>query len=117
VTLQGENTRIIPRNRGPQPEVWRAHTGPFLIWIDYPHYSDHTTPYGAIRRGNEKLIEFYEDGRLELYDLHKDPGEKHDLAAEHPARARELRQLLADWRKQVGAQMPSAEKDKPRQEP
>jgi hypothetical protein len=75
------------------------------------------TPYGAIRRGAEKLIEFYEDGRLELYDLQGDPGEMHDLAGSHPARAQELRQLLADWRKRVGAQMPSPNpKDPPRSE-
>jgi WD40 repeat protein len=85
-----------------------------LYW-HYPHYSDGTTPYGAVRRGNDKLIEFYEDGRLELYDLQADPGEKHDLAGAQPARAQQLRQLLSDWRKQVGAQMPAPDrKDSPR---
>jgi arylsulfatase A-like enzyme len=87
-----------------------------LYW-HYPHYSDGTTPYGAVRRGNDKLIEFYEDGRLELYNLKEDLGEKNDLAGTNPAKARELQRLLADWRKGVDAQMPSPLPDSRRKEP
>jgi arylsulfatase A-like enzyme len=76
-----------------------------LYW-HYPHYSDGTTPYGAVRRGDDKLIEFYEDGRLELYNVKEDLGEKNDLAGRNPAKARKLQRLLADWRRQVDAQMP-----------
>jgi hypothetical protein len=42
----------------------------------YSHYGDRTTPYGAIRWGSEKPIEFYEDGRLEVFDLQQDTGQR-----------------------------------------
>ncbi len=77
----------------------------------YPHYSNQGgPPSGAVRRGDWKLIEFYEDGRLELYNLKDDPGERTDLAARLPERARELRQVLQTWRESVGAQMPRRKK-------
>ena len=77
-----------------------------LHW-HYPHYHPGgATPYGAIRRGDFKLIEFFENGRLELFDLKSDPGEQHDLAAAHPEVAQRLQNQLAAWRKEVGAQMP-----------
>lgn len=73
----------------------------------YPHYSNQGgPPAGAIRRGPWKLIEFYADGRLELYNLADDLGERHDLAAKMPQRTRELQQALHAWRTAVGAQMP-----------
>lgn len=70
-----------------------------------PHYH-HSTPASAMRRGDWKLIEFFEDGALELYDLRTDPGEAKNLAAREPARAKELQAALAAWRQQVGARMP-----------
>jgi arylsulfatase A len=76
------------------------------IFWHYPHYNDRTTPHGIVRRGDDKLIEYFEDGRLELYNLKTDIGEKDNLAAAQRDKARELQRLLADWRKQVGAQMP-----------
>ncbi|MCC6416638.1 MAG: sulfatase [Gemmataceae bacterium] len=81
-----------------------------LYW-HYPHYSNQGgRPSGAIRHGDWKLIEFFEDGRVELYDLKADPGERHDLAGRMPDRVRELRQLLQTWRGVVGAQMPRRKK-------
>ena len=78
------------------------------IYWHYPHYHPGgATPYGALRRGSEKLIEFFEDGRCELYDLAEDPGEAKDLAAARPERVRELMKDLAGWREAVEAQMPS----------
>ncbi|MBI3847884.1 MAG: sulfatase [Planctomycetes bacterium] len=78
-----------------------------LFW-HYPHYSDQGgRPSGAIRVGNAKLVEFYEDARVELYDLASDPGEQHDLSAAEPARADQLRKDLAAWRLAVDAQMPT----------
>lgn len=81
-----------------------------LFW-HYPHYQHYqlggTTPYGAIRAGDFKLIEFYDDMRVELYNLHDDIGEEHNLAAQMPAKADELRARLHAWRKEVGAQMPT----------
>ena len=58
------------------------------IFWHYPHYSNQGgKPSGAVRMGNFKLIEFYEDSRIELYDLKKDEAERHDLAARMPAKA------------------------------
>ena len=70
-----------------------------------PHYH-HSTPASSIRRGDWKLIEFFEDGVLELYDLAADPSERTNLATREPARARELRAALAAWRTRVGARLP-----------
>ncbi len=77
------------------------------IFWHYPHYNASETPYGAVRQGNLKLIEHYEDGRLELYDLQNDIGEQHNLATAQPDKAAALHKLLADWRAEVGAQMPT----------
>lgn len=70
-----------------------------------PHYH-HSTPASAVRQGDWKLIEFFEDGALELYHLATDPGEARNLATAEPARARELRATLATWRQEVGARLP-----------
>jgi arylsulfatase A len=81
-----------------------------LFW-HYPHYQHYqlggATPYGAIRAGDFKLIEFFDDMRVELYNLRDDIGEQRNLAAQMPAKAEELRARLHAWRKEVGAQMPA----------
>jgi len=74
-----------------------------LYW-HYPHYH-RTKPYGAILHGDWKLIEFFEDGSLELYDLNADPHETKNLAAEQPEKVQQLLKELVVWRKDVGAQM------------
>ncbi len=77
-----------------------------LFW-HYPHYSNQGgTPGGAIRDDEWKLIEFYEDGRLELYHLKSDAGERLNLVQKHAAKAREMREKLNAWRKSVNAVMP-----------
>jgi arylsulfatase A-like enzyme len=77
-----------------------------LYW-HYPHYSNQGgPPAGAIRSGNYKLIEFFEDGRLELYNLANDPGERANLARSEPAKAADLHSRLVAWRESVGAVMP-----------
>ena len=78
-----------------------------LFW-HYPHYSNQGgRPGGAVRVGRWKLLESFEDNRVELYDLAADPGEDHDLAKEQSQRAREMQKMLADWRRSVDAQMPT----------
>lgn len=78
-----------------------------LYW-HYPHYSNQGgTPAGAVRQGDYKLIEFYDDGHVELYNLTKDPGERDDLSRRMPERAAELKAKLAAWRKSVDAAMPA----------
>jgi arylsulfatase A-like enzyme len=66
-----------------------------------------TTPAGAIRSGNFKLIEFFEDGRRELYDLQADLSQKTNLAKAQPDKAAELHAKLVAWRKAVNAPMPT----------
>jgi len=80
------------------------------IYWHYPHYH-HSTPAGAVRSGDWKLIEFYEDGKLELYNLADDLGEENNLAEAMPDKARELQARLAAWRNKVDAQMPEANPD------
>jgi arylsulfatase A-like enzyme len=78
-----------------------------LFW-HYPHYANQGgRPGGAIRQGDYKLIEFYEDGRRELFDVKKDISESRNLIAEKPQVANELATRLAAWRKDVGAAMPT----------
>ena len=66
-----------------------------------------TTPVGAIRRGQYKLIEFFETGEVELYDLASDIGESVNLAPLQPALAEDLRARLGAWREAIGADMPT----------
>ena len=77
-----------------------------LYW-HYPHYSNAgSSPSGAIRKGDWKLLEFYEDSHVELYDLAGDPHESEDLARSEPVRARTMLDELNAWRVSVGAVMP-----------
>jgi arylsulfatase A-like enzyme len=66
-----------------------------------------TKPVSLIQSGNWKLMEFLEDGHLELYDLQQDLGETHNLAEEMPAKAQELHNELIAWRAKVQAPMPT----------
>lgn len=68
-------------------------------------------PYGAIRSGNYKLIEFFNDMRVELYDMVNDISEEHDLATAQPELTENLRERLHAWRDAVGAQMPKRNAD------
>jgi len=65
-----------------------------------------------VRRGRWKLIEFFETGELELYDLHADPGEKTDLSSKFPERTAKMRRRLRQWRKTVNAKIPADQKVK-----
>ena len=75
-------------------------------FFHYPHYYATTTPVSAVRSGDWKLLEYFEDGRVELFDLASDPGETTDLAGREPARVAELRRRLEAWRREVGARLP-----------
>lgn len=78
-----------------------------LFW-HYPHYHPGgATPYSAIRSGDLRLVHFYEDDHDELYDLKKDPEEKHDLSATEGDLRNELRRQLDAWLKETGAQFPT----------
>ena len=82
------------------------------IFWHYPHYHPGgATPYGAIRARDWRLVEFYEDDHVELYNLADDPSETRDLAPSNPSKATELRDKLHAWRTSVGAQMPTPNPD------
>jgi arylsulfatase A-like enzyme len=76
-----------------------------LFW-HFPNYTNQGgRPAGAMRQGNWKLVEQFEDGALELYDLARDIGESRNVAAEQGERASAMQRELAAWRTRVGAQM------------
>jgi arylsulfatase A len=70
-----------------------------------PHYTNQgSRPAGAVREGSWKLVEHYDDGKTELFDLSADAGETRDRSVAHPAKVTTLRAKLRDWRRSVGAQ-------------
>jgi arylsulfatase A-like enzyme len=77
-----------------------------LYW-HYPHYGNlGGTPGSVIRRGDWKLLHFFEDDGIELYNLRRDIGETEDVSAAEPKLAAELKQLLDQWRSSIGALVP-----------
>jgi arylsulfatase A-like enzyme len=75
-------------------------------YLHFPHYSpQHGKPGAVIRSGNYKLIEWYEDGSLELFNLQDDTSENMNLSAIMPEKVLELKQALDTWRNGVGAKM------------
>ena len=84
----------------------RAATPRSLFW-HYPHYSNQGgKPAGVVREGNLKLIEHYESGYLELFDLASDLSETRNISGEQPDKANAMAKRLAEWRRSVSAQMP-----------
>jgi arylsulfatase A-like enzyme len=82
------------------------------IYWHYPHYhSAGIGPCGAVRSGDYKLIEWFDESicgpgnEFELYNLRKDKGEQKNLVKEMPEKVEQLKGMLAGWRKKVGAQM------------
>ena len=100
--LHTDGRSLVPLlNAEPKEQTERA-----LYW-HYPHYhGSGWTPGGAIRKGNWKLIEFWEHDDVELYDLTQDIGEQNDLSKHHPEKVRELQLALVKWRNNIGAVMP-----------
>jgi arylsulfatase A-like enzyme len=77
------------------------------IYWHFPHYSNHgmQSPGGAVRAGDYKLLEYFENNTVQLFNLKDDIGEQHDLAQVEPTKAAELRAMLHAWRKDVSARM------------
>ncbi len=82
------------------------------IYWHYPHYhSSSIGPCGAVRKGDYKLIEWFDEticgagNRFELYNLKKDIAEQNNLTKEMPEKTKELKQMLENWRNRVNAQM------------
>jgi arylsulfatase A-like enzyme len=77
------------------------------IFWHYPHYSNQgDTPASSVRAGDWKLIEFFEDGRLELYNLREDPGERRNVAASQRDIVQRLHGRLVRWRAEVEGLIP-----------
>ncbi len=104
--LDGES--LVKLFRNPNAKLQRD-----AIFQHFPGYlgagadSWRTTPVSLIQNGDWKLMEFLEDGRLELYNLRNDIGESKNLAAEMPEKAKELHARLVAWRTEVNAPMPT----------
>lgn len=91
---------LVPLLRGEQMDRGS------LFW-HYPHYGNQGgSPSTAIRKGSYKLIEFYEDNHLELYNIEADISEENNLVDKMPQKARELHSELEEWREEVGARLP-----------
>jgi len=97
---QLDGVSILPLLKNPRAELGRD-----VLYWHYPLQKQHFLggrSSGAIRQGNWKLIEFFDDGKLELYNLVDDIGEKHNLAEKMPEKAAQLQKRLAQWRSNVG---------------
>jgi arylsulfatase A-like enzyme len=78
------------------------------VYWHSPHYhGSGNRPCGAVRAGDYKLIEWFEDGSFELYNLKDDLGEQNDLAPEMPQKVAVLKAMLHKWREEVDARMPA----------
>jgi arylsulfatase A-like enzyme len=75
------------------------------IYWHFPHYSNHgmQSPGGAIRAGDDKLLEYFENDTVQLFNLREDPEEQHDRSREDPETAERLKGMLHRWRENVGA--------------
>ena len=96
-----DGVSLLPllRERGPLDRAG-------IFW-HYPHYGEQGgTPGCSVRSGDWKLIEFFEDRRVELYDLREDIGEQRSLADREPQRVRRLQTMLQEWLDGVGALYP-----------
>ena len=77
-----------------------------VLYFHYPHYHP-SRPAGAMRRGDLKLVEWFDDGSVELYNLAADIGESNDLATTMPEKVKQMRDDLTAWRQRVGARLPT----------
>ena len=97
---------LLPLLNNPQASLNREA----LFW-HYPHYYPRMTPASAIRAGDWKLIQYYEDNRIELFNLKTDPAETNNRAATQPAKAKALHTKLDAWRKETNAKAPTKNPD------
>lgn len=106
--LDGQS--MVPLLKGRDPAGTRA-----LFW-HFPAYLEayteeqgvwRTTPAGAVRKGPWKLIEFFEDDRLELYNLEQDLSEQENRAPDRPEKTAQMHRLLREWQQATGAPVPA----------
>ena len=103
-----DGVSLMPVLQDPQAKLDRD-----AIYWHFPGYLERgrgnwrTTPVGMVHARDWKLMEYFEDGRLELYNLRDDVSEKNNLAEQMPDKAKDLQSKLAEWRKKIGAHMPT----------
>ena len=87
------------------------------IYWHFPHYGNHgmQSPGGAIRVGDYKLLEYFENGTVQLFDLSQDMTEQNDLSQVMPEKVARLRSMLHNWRTGVSARMMQPNPDYSRQ--
>jgi arylsulfatase A-like enzyme len=110
--LDGENLLPLLTETGAIPD--RAIYWHFPIYLQGGEpgagYHDplfRTRPGSALRIGKWKFHEYFEDSRMELYDLESAPGERTNIAATHPEKTAELHQLMKQWRAELNAPVPT----------
>ena len=103
--LDGEG--LLPLMAGNAPHLKRQD----IYWFMPGYLPGRQAPANAMRSGKYKLIEFFEDGRLELYDLEDDIGETRDLSGQMPDKTRELHERMKKWRVAVAAEIPPRNPD------
>ncbi|MHC4426806.1 MAG: sulfatase/phosphatase domain-containing protein, partial [Planctomycetota bacterium] len=102
-----DGVSLVPLLKGSKSGLGRD-----AIYWHFPLYQARgCTPCSAVRAGDYKLIEYFEDYRVELYNLKDDIGESRDLSKTNPDKAKELREMLHQWRKAVNAQIPKPNPD------
>jgi arylsulfatase A-like enzyme len=98
-----EGMNLMPLLAGQAEQLGRD-----AIYWHYPHYGNQGgTPAAAIRRGEWKLIWFFEDDRLELYNLEQDLGEQNNLSQQNADLSAELHRMLKEWQRGTGAKLPT----------
>jgi len=99
-----DGVSILPLLKNPRTKLDRNT----LYWhypLKKPHFLGGRSA-GAIRQGHFKLIEFFDNGEVELYNLSEDISEKNNLARKLPEKAADLQKLLTEWRRDVGIRLP-----------
>ncbi len=96
-----DGTSLVPLFKG------ESHLKRDAIFWHFPHYSNHgmQSPGGAIRCGDYKLIEYFENGTVQLFNLKDDIGEQCDLSASNPGMVKRLQKKLHNWRRSINARM------------
>lgn len=103
-----EGGSLSPLFEEGEGSVNRAREG---LVFHFPHYQSRNGPQSAIRLGDFKLVETYETGKISLFDLSRDIGEKKDLSSQLPEKAADLHARLTSYLLAVGAQMPEVNPD------
>lgn len=108
VSIEGDGMSLTPLLQNPAGHLSREK-----LCFHYPHYyhAPPSTPVSAIRMGDWKLLEFYEDESLELYNLKDDPSERRNIAAENPDEVQRLRSNLRKWLAETNAALPTRNSD------